>query len=266
MACRKGSNRMDKIAIISDIHGNLPALEAVLADIKARGIERIYCLGDLVGKGPDSAAVVDCIQQTCEVVIQGNWDLGINLPQELPAGIWQQQQLGTERLAYLKNLGFSVDFYLSGKLFRLFHASSRSVYHRVKRKASKQERLAMFQNTEMTGIPADGKQPDIVGYGDIHIPYLITLMNPSEKRSSKKQDSGMMLFNVGSVGIPYDGIPQACYSILEGYMDRREPAGFAIQYVRVPYDIDRAVKQAYAVQMPEAQRYELEITTGLVHK
>ncbi|MDD9265724.1 metallophosphoesterase family protein [Paenibacillus sp. GCM10023248] len=257
---------MDKIAIISDIHGNLPALEAVLDDIKQRGIERIYCLGDLVGKGPDSAAVVDVIRQTCQVVIQGNWDLGINLPQELPAGIWQQQQLGAERLAYLKELAFSTDFYLSGKLFRLFHASSRSVYHRVKRKADKKERLAMFHNTEMTGTPAGGKQPDIVGYGDIHIPYLITMKNPSEKQTAQRTDNGLMLFNVGSVGIPYDGIPQACYCILEGYADRTESAGFSIQYVRVPYDIERAVKQAYTVDMPEAERYELEITTGLVHK
>lgn len=257
---------MEKIAIISDIHGNLPALEAVLADIKQRGIERIYCLGDLVGKGPDSAAVVDCIQRTCDVVIQGNWDLGINLPQDQPAGIWQQQQLGPERLAYLKELPFSVDLQLSGKLFRLFHASSLSVYHRVKRKASKKERLAMFQNTEMTGEAANGKLPDIVGYGDIHIPYLITIRNPSEKHTETHADSGLMLFNVGSVGIPYDGIPQACYCVLEGNLDSVEHTGFAIQYVRVPYDIELAIRRAHVVQMPESDRYELEITTGLVHK
>ena len=82
---------MEKIAIISDIHGNLPALEAVLHDIKRRGITRIFCLGDLVGKGPSSAEVVDLIKQTCEAVVQGNWDIGITLPQELPAGLWQQQ-------------------------------------------------------------------------------------------------------------------------------------------------------------------------------
>ena len=68
---------MEKIAIISDIHGNLPALEAVLLDIERRGIKRIICLGDLVGKGPDSAAVVDRIKEVCESVVQGNWDLGL---------------------------------------------------------------------------------------------------------------------------------------------------------------------------------------------
>lgn len=257
---------MEKIAIISDIHGNLPALEAVLEDIKRRGIERIICLGDLVGKGPDSAAAVDCIKDVCESVIQGNWDLGITLPQEKPAGLWHQQQLGEDRLAYLGQLPFSVDLHVSGKLFRLFHASAQSVYHRVKRKASKEERLAMFRNTEMTGGTAQGQQPDIVGYGDIHIPYLITIKNPSEKSSITPANDGLMLFNVGSVGTPYDGIPLACYCVLEGETDSVMPAGFAVQFVRVPYDIERAVQRAYDARMPESQRYEREITTGLVHK
>ncbi|MGO4271766.1 metallophosphoesterase, partial [Paenibacillus sp. TAF58] len=109
-------------------------------------------------------------------------------------------------------------------------------------------------------------QPDIVGYGDIHIPYLITIKNPSEKRSVKQANSSLMLFNVGSVGTPYDGIPQACYCVLEGETDGNAQAGFAIQFVRVPYDIELAVRLAYTVQMPESLRYELEITTGLVHK
>ncbi|CAN7650953.1 metallophosphoesterase family protein [Paenibacillus sp. LjRoot153] len=291
---------MEKIAIISDIHGNLPALEAVLHDIARRGITRIFCLGDLVGKGPSSAEVVDLIEQTCEAVVQGNWDLGITMLQELPAGIWQQQSLGDERLAYLKQLPFSIDVMLSGKHIRLFHASAQSVFHRLKREASKKERLAMFEHTDMTGIPSDGTEPDIVGYGDIHIPYMLTLSNPSEKsgsvgvrsvcegaqsagdekrsaglgkqststgeqQASDGERSGLILFNVGSVGVPYDGIPQACYCVIEGEADPAVQAGFALQFVRVPYDIKRAVQMAYEAQMPDTRRYELEITTGLVH-
>lgn len=64
---------MDQIALISDIHGNLPALELVLADIRARGIEQIYCLGDLVGKGPNPSEVVDICQEVCTGIVQGNW-------------------------------------------------------------------------------------------------------------------------------------------------------------------------------------------------
>ncbi|CAH1199708.1 hypothetical protein PAECIP111891_01368 [Paenibacillus allorhizoplanae] len=320
---------MEKIAIISDIHGNLPALEAVHHDIERRGITRIFCLGDLVGKGPSSAEVVDLTRLTCEAVVQGNWDLGITMPQELPAGLWQQQSLGDERLAYLKQLPFSIDVMLSGKHIRLFHASAQSVFHRLKREASKNERLAMFENTEMTGTPHDGTEPDIVGYGDIHIPYMLTLSNPSERgelsagdgkrslllnedsvqstspskmessgslgqrsasagdrsgslgqrsasagdrsgslgqRSASAGDrSGLLLFNVGSVGVPYDGIPQACYCVIEGESDPSVQAGVALQFVRVPYDMKRAVQMAYDAQMPDSRRYELEITTGLVH-
>ena len=65
---------MDSIALISDLHGNLPALEAVLRDIKRRNISRIFCLGDLVGKGPHAEKVVDICQDVCEVTIKGNWD------------------------------------------------------------------------------------------------------------------------------------------------------------------------------------------------
>jgi protein phosphatase len=263
---RKDVKPLEKIAIISDIHGNIPALDAVLQDIKRRGINRVICLGDLVGKGPGSAEAVDYVQAECETVVQGNWDLGITYPQELQTGLWHQQQLGDERLAYLKQLPFSIDVHVSGKLFRLYHASAESVFHRLKRKASKKERLAMFQNTEMTGTPEDGRQPDIIGYGDIHIPYLLTIKKPSEERSGKQASNGLMLFNVGSVGTPYDGIPQACYCILEGEAVASKQAGFSIQFVRVPYDIERAVQLAYAAEMPESKRYELEITTGLVHK
>lgn len=87
---------MDSVAIISDIHGNMTALEAVLENINQRGIQRIFCLGDLVGKGPDSAKAVDRIRDACEVVVLGNWDEGIQKVTDNEVMKWHQNQLGSE--------------------------------------------------------------------------------------------------------------------------------------------------------------------------
>jgi len=65
---------MEKIVIISDIHGNLPAIEAVLEDIRMQSIDKIICLGDMVGKGPNSAEVIDICRRECDVIVLGNWD------------------------------------------------------------------------------------------------------------------------------------------------------------------------------------------------
>lgn len=239
---------MDRIAAISDIHGNIPALEAVLEDIESRKIKTIICLGDLIGKGPDSALAVDRIQNTCEKVIQGNWDDFISNPTDSETGRWHQQQLGSERLSYLNSLPFHHDFVMSGKRIRLVHASAKSVHHRVVPFHPLEERLAMFESTERTGQFPDNGLPDVVGYGDIHAVYLEHL----EKKT---------LLNVGSVGNPLD-IPQAAYAIFEGFLETREPAPFSIQFVRVPYDIEKAITRARDAKMPELEPYIKELRTA----
>jgi protein phosphatase len=248
---------MVKIAIIADIHGNLPALEAVAADIRRHRIKRVICLGDLVGKGPQPAETVDRIRELCELTVQGNWDLGINEPQDKEAGLWQQDRLGKERLEYLRTLPFCADLWLSGKRVRLFHASAKSVYHRVLKKADKAERLALFDNTEATGSFAgeDGVTPDVVGYADIHVSFHRTF------KSKDKQ--GLMLFNTGSVGAPYDGIAQASYVILEGLCDCREPGPFTVSMVRVPYDVSKAIAIAEQVGLPNLERFRYEQQTAM---
>ncbi|OXM84162.1 metallophosphoesterase family protein [Paenibacillus rigui] len=249
---------MAKVAILSDIHGNLPALEAVIKDIRRRKIKRIVCLGDLVGKGPQPAEVVDRIREICELTVQGNWDLGIQEPQVKDAGLWQQERLGEERLRYLKDLPFSADLHLSGRWLRLLHASSKSVYHRIPRKASKKERLSLFQHTELTGFPEgefEGRTPDVVGYGDIHVPFVQTVKT--------KEGHGLLLFNTGSVGAPYDGIPQASYTIVEGKPDGGADEPFSIQMVRVPYNVEQVIAIAEQVQLPNLERFRYEMRTGL---
>src|SRR5712691_6638227 len=107
----EGRGHMDRIALISDIHGNVPALQAALHDIERRRIRRIFCLGDLVGKGPHSEKVVDTCRAVCESTIKGNWDDGLATMQtDNPALRWHQQRLGPARLAFLKDLPNTIEF------------------------------------------------------------------------------------------------------------------------------------------------------------
>ena len=90
---------MDRIAVISDIHGNLPALKAIFKDIEENNIERIICIGDLVGKGPNCTDVIDLCKERCEVVVTGNWDRFLS-KLELPEDLWYQKRMGEDYSLY----------------------------------------------------------------------------------------------------------------------------------------------------------------------
>lgn len=238
---------MDKIAVISDVHGNIPALEAVLADIRQRGIDLIYNLGDIVGKGAYSDVAVDLCREVCQVIVQGNWDHAVATGGDKDA--WYRHQLGEERLVYLCTLPNVHDFWISGKRVRLYHASQESVYTRVYPWQSYEVHQAMFKNTPFTGF--DEPEPDIVGYGDIHCAYMLTL-----HREQK------ILFNAGSAGNPLD-LPLATYTILTGKLNSRNSGLFSIDFVRMPYDIEQAIEQAERVNVPQVEAYAIELRTAV---
>lgn len=235
----------DRIALISDLHGNLHATEAVLADIAARGISRIYNLGDLIGKGPDGAAVIDRVRSLCEVTVRGNWDASIANAELDEIVSWHRNQLGRERCAWLRDLPNSFDFLLSGQRVRLFHASNVSEYHRVRIASGREAHLAMFHNTEFTG---HGEPPDIVGYGDIHVAFAMSFECKT-------------LFNPGSVGNPLD-VPIASYAILEGEYGSAHPAPWSINVLRIHYDVEAAICAGSASGMPDADLYANELRTA----
>ena len=236
---------MDQIALIADLHGNMPAFEATLADIRRRGIDQIFCLGDLVGKGPHSERTVDLCQAVCAQTVKGNWDDFIAKETENPTMQWHQARLGPARLAYLQNLPTMIEFTMSGKRVRLFHASQNGIYYRVRMNDPIEKHLAMFTNTDFTGASLE---PNVVGYGDIHGAYL-------------KSFQQRILFNTGSVGNPLD-LTLASYAILEGQYDSSTPGPFSVQLMRVPYDIELAIQQAAAEQMPELELYANELRTA----
>lgn len=240
---------MDKIAIISDIHGNMPAFETVLADIRARGIDLIYNLGDLVGKGARSDLAVDRSREVCQVVLRGNWDDSLLRTDLGATGKWYQAQLGEDRLAYLSTLPNVYDFWLSGRRVRLYHASQESLYTRVYAWMPYEVHLAMFDNTEFTGF--DNPAPDVAGYGDIHSAYMLSLVRDKK-----------VLFNAGSVGNPLD-LPLATYVILTGKLDRETPGFFSVDFVRLPYDIEAEIAEARRVNAPDLDVYTVELREAI---
>ncbi|GAA4779072.1 metallophosphoesterase family protein [Microbacterium gilvum] len=239
---------LDRIALISDVHGNLTALDAVIDDIRARRISRIVNLGDVAGKGPRGSAAVARVQETCEVTVRGNWDDFLDgIADDGPAEmVWWRDELTTAQRRWLRELPMHHDLVVSGRRIRLFHASARSPHIRVPFDHTPAEFDGMFRMTEMTGA---GPEPDVVGYGDVHDAYI-------ESRD------GRTLFNVGSVGNPLDE-PTPSYVILEGIVDGPRSAPFGIQFVRVPYDVDAEVAVARALDMPTADVWEVELRTAV---
>ncbi len=242
---------MDKIAVISDVHGNMSALETVIEDIRGRGIDLIYNLGDLIGKGARSDLTVDLCRELCQVIVRGNWDDAIH-EGDFVGSQWYRAQLGADRLAYLRALPNIYDFWLSGKRVRLFHASQESLYTRIYPTDSLDTHKAMFANTAFTGL--DAPQPEIVGYGDIHTPYLLPLY-PHKK----------LLFNTGSVGNPLD-VPLISYVILSGTLDSQAAGAFSLDFIRLPYDIEREVEDARRVNVPEFEAYAVELRTAVYRR
>lgn len=241
---------LQRIALISDVHGNLSALEAVLADIEQRGIERIFNLGDYVGKGPRGSAVVDRCREVCEVNILGNWDDFLPNPDretDNESLRWWLKELREDQGTWLRALPFCHDFLLSGRQIRLFHASATTVHRRVRFDHDEQEFLGMFENTEATG---DGPIPSVVGYADTHDPFYEV---DRDRRT---------LFNTGSVGNSL-GDTTPVYVILEGVPDSSVDAPFSIQFVRVPYDAAAELQIAKDLGMPELNGYEAEIIHGI---
>ncbi|GAB6988761.1 metallophosphoesterase family protein [Paenibacillus pini] len=237
---------MKKIAIISDIHGNMPALQAVLQDIEHRKIETVYCLGDLIGKGPSGDIVTDLIQERCEKVVRGNWDEFISMTTDVEPLKWHQEKLGSDRLKYLSSLPITIEFVMSGKYIRLFHASPRSIYERIQSWDDQEVRSSLFTNSELC---INENEADVVGYGDIHNAYI-------------QHFQGKTLFNVGSVGNPLE-ITQASYVILEGSYDVSTPSPLSIQFVRVPYDIELSIQHAIEAEMPLLKEYISELRTDI---
>jgi len=242
------------IAIISDIHSNLAALEAVLADIRSRDVERIICLGDIVGYGPQPRECVAAVRQL-GLTIMGNHDEAIfhsaktdqfNLRAEM-AIEWTREQLSLEgseeevkaRFEFLRNLPMTEERAIGSVPLLYVHGSPRKplreyIFPRDIQNVEKMREIF----TLIRGLC-------FVGHS--HVPGIytedLTYVHPSELellRIYHFEERQKAIINVGSVGQPRDNDPRACYVTLTDEAD-------AVVFRRVRYDVEKTRRLIHSV-------------------
>jgi putative phosphoesterase len=236
-----------RIGIISDIHGNLEALDAVLQDLRPRALDGLYCLGDLVGYAAHPNEVVDRIRAEGIPTIMGNYDDGVGFerdecgcaytnPADRELGdrslTWTKAAVTPENKAFLRTLVTEIRFEADGRRVLLVHGSPRRMneYLFEDRPISSFERLA------------GSSEADIIVFGHTHKPY------------SKLVDS-VLFVNAGSVGKPKDGDARACCIVVDA-ANTANP----VEFIRVPYDVASEAAAIRASGLPD--RFALDIETG----
>ena len=229
---------MNRIAVITDIHGNLPALEASLAAIDAIGVDALYCGGDLVGYGPHPNDVCAVIQAREIPTIYGNYDYAIGrdlddcgcayvtvhdreLGQRSVA--WTLAHTDQQHKDFMRGLPFDLRFMLGEQRVRLVHGSPRKVneYLFEDKPARTFERIAALSDC------------DVLVFGHTHKPWIHTY-------------GGVLFVNCGSVGKPKDGDPRAGFAVLE--LDQSGRVQASIE--RVPYDAEAVAREVAAAGLP----------------
>jgi diadenosine tetraphosphatase ApaH/serine/threonine PP2A family protein phosphatase len=234
-----------RVAVITDVHANLPALEAVLEATEAVGVEEIWCLGDVVGYGVEPDACTELVRERCDVCLVGNHDIAVlgaldiaSFSEAAAAAVeWTRDNISERTLEFLRELEPCGE--RAG--FGLFHASPRDpVWEYVL--SSEQADAAMDSHPERIAL---------IGHSHVALYF----GRPEEEaegetRGAQASDgsllnlgSGSWLINPGSVGQPRDGDPRAAWLELD---TKLETACFH----RVAYEIERAAAPIAAAGLP----------------
>jgi len=229
-----------RLAILSDIHGNLEALETVLADVAARGITTRACLGDFVGYGAAPNECIDRLRPLIEVAVAGNHDLaacgriklGYFNPDAASAARWTADALTPEHLAYLRALPYSVAW----RGLRLVHSSP----------AEPHEWHYVFSPGD-AAFEMESCAEDVCFIGHSHYPGSFeldgSLVRYTRDAVLEGQPGRRYLINVPSVGQPRDGDARAGYLVFD---DER----LTFEHVRLAYDIEAAMQRIRAAGLP----------------
>jgi putative phosphoesterase len=235
-----------KLAFISDIHGNALALDAVLNDIKAKNVDKVYVLGDICYRGPEPQRALDLIRSLDCDVIKGNADVWVvrGVQQgEVPDHVlelmnkerdWIVSKLSDESIDYLRELPTQLNLEVEGIRIHAFHATPDSLFEVVPPSVSDETILEKLVTTEA----------DLFIYAHIHKPYIRFI-------------NGKCIMNIGSVGLPFDGLNKAAYSIVEITEGTIQTSN-----VRVSYDVQKVAEQYKNVGYPNAEMMRNVVLQG----
>lgn len=231
-----------KFALISDIHGNAVALDAVLRDIDKCQVDGLLVLGDLVYRGPEPKRVLTTLRSTGATVIGGNADTWVargiadgEAPEASLARMreereWTVRQLTDEDLDFLASLPTVHTVQLDEDTSMLLcHATPANRLKTIPPEAPEEELFPLFFGHHK------GLRPRIVAYGHIHVPFVRAI-------------NGSVLLNTGSVGMSFDHHPMPSYALVE-YSDE----GVSFQLRRVNYGRDQAIAALHRAAYPHAE-------------
>jgi diadenosine tetraphosphatase ApaH/serine/threonine PP2A family protein phosphatase len=244
-----------RVAVLSDVHSNLPALEAVLESIEDASAEEIWCLGDLVGYGADPDSCTALIRDRCEISLLGNHDLAVldeldvsSFSDTAKAAVeWTQARIARETVSYLRGLGPAL--YHEG--FGLFHASPRDpIWEYV-----------LTTDQAEAGLDAQEDRIGLIGHSHVAL-YFSRDENgprPGYAQGAQAPDGALIdiseggwLVNPGSVGQPRDGDPRAAWLELE-------TEELTARFHRVPYDIEAASRAIIDGGLPTSLGERLKV-------
>jgi predicted phosphodiesterase len=231
-----------RIALLSDVHGNLPAFEAVLADVDAVGVEEVWCLGDLVGYGAQPDECVALARDRCDLCLAGNHDMVVTGAIDISdfasiaatAALWTREQISAEALEFLSALSPRQD----GREIGLWHASPRDpVWEYV---------LSGWQADECMDV----MDVRIGAIGHTHVARWFSRTTAgrvdgsgAEAGLERDLNEGQWLINPGGVGQPRDGDPRAAWLLLD-------TLGWSAEWRRVEYPIEQAASAIEDAGLP----------------
>lgn len=228
-----------KIAIISDIHANFPALEETLKSIQENDVDVIYCLGDLVGYNIWPNAVINEIKKYKIPTIAGNHDvkaveLHKNKSFETRASI-AYQMISKENIDFLKTLPAHIKLEFNNINMILVHGSPYSNTEYLHEDREEKDIINMLE----------ASKSNIIVCGHTHIPY---------HRIIKNQDNSLYhIITAGSVGKPKDGNPKSCYALvtIDKNVTGKDKEDVKVKFIRVKYDIQKVTEAILNSDLPE---------------